>query len=110
MCSMFLPRSSSSTVRPRSVSSLAAHPPEIPDPTTMASYVGTFTCTPLASRVLWLKSYLPQRHSVVTFETRRCDTTATIDVLTPGIPSLASQNDGTVTLPIPYPPLGCLAS
>src|SRR6185503_7986726 len=32
MCSMFLPRSSMSTLRPFSVSSLAAHPPEIPDP------------------------------------------------------------------------------
>src|ERR1700686_493489 len=40
MCSMFLPRSSMSTRRPFSVSSLAAHPPEIPDPTTIASYSG----------------------------------------------------------------------
>src|ERR1044071_9890325 len=38
MCSMFLPRSSSRTLRPFSVSSLAAQPPEIPEPTTMASY------------------------------------------------------------------------
>src|SRR5690348_3720835 len=36
---MFRPRSSSSTVRPCSVSSFAAQPPEIPEPTTMASYV-----------------------------------------------------------------------
>src|SRR6266849_8339749 len=40
MCSMFLPRSSMSTRRPFSVSSLAAQPPEIPDPTTIASYSG----------------------------------------------------------------------
>src|SRR5690242_5129220 len=39
MCSIFLPRSSSRTLSPFSVSSLAAHPPEIPDPTTIASYV-----------------------------------------------------------------------
>src|SRR5205085_756056 len=39
MCSMFLPRSSMSTVRPFSVSSFAAQPPEMPDPTTIASYV-----------------------------------------------------------------------
>src|SRR5205085_11962631 len=39
MCSMFFPRSSRRTRRPFSVSSLAAHPPEIPDPTTIASYV-----------------------------------------------------------------------
>src|SRR6266446_6349715 len=39
MCSMFLPRSSNRTRSPFSVSSLAAHPPEIPDPTTIASYV-----------------------------------------------------------------------
>src|SRR5436190_10548121 len=38
MCSMFLPRSSRRTLRPFSVSSLAAHPPEIPEPTTIASY------------------------------------------------------------------------
>src|SRR5678816_3559257 len=37
---MLRPRSRRSTVRPRSVSSLAAHPPEIPEPTTIASYVG----------------------------------------------------------------------
>src|SRR6266550_6192237 len=39
MCSMFFPRSSNRTRSPFSVSSLAAHPPEIPDPTTIASYV-----------------------------------------------------------------------
>src|SRR5256885_15638682 len=39
MCSMFFPRSSRRTRSPFSVSSLAAHPPEIPDPTTIASYV-----------------------------------------------------------------------
>src|SRR6266496_3744423 len=39
MCSIFRPRSSRRTRRPFSVSSLAAHPPEIPDPTTIASYV-----------------------------------------------------------------------
>src|SRR4051812_19113273 len=39
MCSMFFPRSSMSTRRPFSVSSFAAHPPEIPEPTTIASYV-----------------------------------------------------------------------
>src|SRR6476620_7551745 len=38
MCSMFFPRSSNRTRSPFSVSSFAAHPPEIPDPTTMASY------------------------------------------------------------------------
>src|SRR5207244_4824477 len=38
MCSMFLPRSSTRTRRPFSVSSLAAQPPDIPDPTTIASY------------------------------------------------------------------------
>src|SRR6266516_6148636 len=37
MCSMFLPRSSMSTRSPFSVSSFAAHPPEIPEPTTIAS-------------------------------------------------------------------------
>src|SRR5689334_8847641 len=36
---MFRPRSSSNTVRPRSVSSFAAQPPEMPEPITMASYV-----------------------------------------------------------------------
>src|SRR5215218_6414065 len=38
MCSTLRPRSSSSTRSPFSVSSLAAQPPEIPDPTTIASY------------------------------------------------------------------------
>src|SRR5437763_6669446 len=36
---MFLPRSSIRTFRPFSLSSFAAQPPEIPDPTTIASYV-----------------------------------------------------------------------
>src|SRR5215831_16684945 len=44
MCSMFFPRSSSSTLRPLSESSFAAHPPEIPEPTTIASYVVLCTC------------------------------------------------------------------
>src|SRR5687767_15968425 len=39
MCSTFLPRSRRTTRRPRSVNSLAAQPPEIPEPTTMASKV-----------------------------------------------------------------------
>jgi hypothetical protein len=39
MCSMFLPRSRRSTLSPASVSSLAAHPPLIPEPTTTASKV-----------------------------------------------------------------------
>src|SRR5437016_8600405 len=38
MCSIFLPLSRHNTLRPFSVSSLAAQPPEIPDPTTIASY------------------------------------------------------------------------
>src|SRR4051812_40820131 len=38
MCSTLRPRSSSSTRSPFSVSSLAAQPPEIPEPTTIASY------------------------------------------------------------------------
>src|ERR687892_585149 len=37
MCSTLRPRSSSRTRSPFSVSSLAAQPPEMPDPTTMAS-------------------------------------------------------------------------
>src|SRR5215211_6407005 len=40
MCSTLRPRSSSSTRSPFSVSSFAAHPPDIPDPTTIASYSG----------------------------------------------------------------------
>src|SRR5438309_1309554 len=65
MCSMFRPRSSSRTERPLSVSSLAAQPPEIPDPTTMASYVGTLTCT--LSR---LEPGAEERRFA--FESRRC--------------------------------------
>src|SRR5215204_1268941 len=38
MCSTLRPRSSRSTRSPFSVNSFAAHPPEIPDPTTIASY------------------------------------------------------------------------
>src|SRR5882757_10343889 len=37
--SRFLPASSRTTLRPPSVSSLTAHEPEAPEPTTMASYV-----------------------------------------------------------------------
>src|SRR5262245_40569 len=38
MCSMLRPRSSSNTRSPFSVSSFAAQPPEMPEPTTIASY------------------------------------------------------------------------
>src|SRR5688500_9861367 len=44
MCSILRPRSSRNTRSPFSVSSFAAQPPEIPDPTTIASYWGD--CTP----------------------------------------------------------------
>src|SRR5579863_5974851 len=37
MCSTLRPRSNSNTRRPLSVSSFAAHPPDIPEPTTIAS-------------------------------------------------------------------------
>src|SRR5688500_4080967 len=47
MCSTFRPRSSSRTRRPFSVSSLAAHPPEIPEPTTIASNSPDCTDPPL---------------------------------------------------------------
>src|SRR5687767_10631812 len=40
MCSTLRPRSRRRTRRPRSVSSLAAQPPEMPEPTTMASNWG----------------------------------------------------------------------
>src|SRR6185503_11837570 len=44
MCSMFLPRSSISTRSPRSVNSFAAQPPEMPEPTTMASKTSDWSC------------------------------------------------------------------
>ena len=42
MCRNGTPRSSTSVFNPFSQSSFAAHPPEMPDPTTIASYRDTF--------------------------------------------------------------------
>src|SRR5690242_5905598 len=57
---MLRPRSSSSVFNPRSVSSFAAHPPEMPDPTTIASY----SVDSIAPRTCWIDGALPrvERH------------------------------------------------
>src|SRR3954469_23022661 len=62
MCSMFLPRSSIRTFRPFSVSSLAAQPPEIPEPTTIASY-----CVDCIRALVWKRefAYVCQTHGKI---------------------------------------------
>src|ERR1039458_2231186 len=58
------PASSTSVRRPRSVSSFAAQPPLMPEPTTMASYRSALAMRPAAFHAYGCVTHKPPRHDL----------------------------------------------